>query len=105
MHKEKGNNIEVALLKQPYEISGQEIVFMLSGELQNDIFTKLSPELTGLLRQSLRNDRIVVTSVIKEEQESSSKKLYTSSDKLTYLIEKSPLLKEFRDRLGLETDF
>ena len=104
-YREKGNNIEVALLKQPYEVSGQEIAFILSGELQKDIFAKLSPELTGLLRKSLRNDQIVVTYEIREEQENSSKKLYTSSDKLTYLMEKSPLLKEFKDRLGLETDF
>lgn len=104
-HREKGNNIEVALLKQPYEISGQEIIFILSGELQKDIFAKLSPELTGLLRKSLRNEQITVTCEVKEEPVNSSKKLYTSSDKLTYLMEKSPLLKEFRDRMGLETDF
>lgn len=104
-YREKGNNIEVALLKQPYEVSGQEITFILSGELQKDMFAKLSPELTGLLRKSLRNHQIVVTYEVREEPENPAKKLYTSSDKLTYLMEKSPLLKEFKDRLGLETDF
>ena len=104
-YREKGDNIEVALLKQPYEVSGQEITFILSGELQKDMFAKLSPELTGLLRKSLRNHQIMVTYEIREEPENTAKKLYTSSDKLTYLMEKSPILKEFKERLGLETDF
>ncbi|MBS9525001.1 DNA polymerase III subunit gamma/tau [Litoribacter alkaliphilus] len=103
--KQSGKSMEVAVLRQPIELVDEEVTFLLSGDLQNDIFQKVKPELTGLLRKRLENYKVDVFSVIKEDAVSSGSKLYTSTDKLNYLREKSPALKELQKRFGLETDF
>lgn len=102
--KEKKKNMETAVIKQPFEISEQKIIFFLNGEIQKDIFLKLKPELIALLRQSLQNHKVEISFQIKEEAVNSAK-LYTSTDKLMYLREKSPALKELQKRFGLKTDF
>ena len=97
--------MEMALLNQPFELRDQEVVFMLSMGLHEDLFPKLKPELTGILRRELRNPELEVTFEINPEAENPSKNLYTSREKLGYLMEKSPALKELKKRFGLEADF
>lgn len=98
-------NMEVSVLMQPFEVEEERIHFHLAGELQQDIFSKCKPELTGLLRKKLQHVRVDVTYEIVEEVNEPSKNLYTSTDKLHYLLEKSPALKELQKRFGLEADF
>jgi hypothetical protein len=97
--------METAVIKQPFEINGQQVLFFLNGEIQKDIFLKLKPELTLLLRQSLQNYKVEISFKIKEEVGSNVRRLYTSTEKLMYLREKSAALKELQKRFGLETDF
>ncbi|WP_304516938.1 DNA polymerase III subunit gamma/tau [Cecembia rubra] len=104
-YKEQHKNLEVTVLKQPVELSGETITFKLNGEIQQDIFYKIKPEVFQLLRRKLNNYSIHLESVIAEEATDEKKKLYTSSDKLRYLKEKSPALTELQRRFGLETDF
>jgi DNA polymerase-3 subunit gamma/tau len=103
--KKDHKNMEMALLNQPFELRDQEVVFMLSMGLHEDLFPKLKPELTGILRRELRNPELEVTFEINPEAENPSKNLYTSREKLGYLMEKSPALKELKKRFGLEADF
>ena len=103
--KKDHKNMEMALLNQPFELRDQEVVFMLSIGLHEDLFPKLKPELTGILRRELRNPELEVTFEINPEAENPSKNLYTSREKLGYLMEKSPALKELKKRFGLEADF
>ncbi len=98
-------NMEVSVLMQPFEVEEERVHFHLSGELQQDIFSKCKPELTGLLRKKLKHVRVDVTYEILEETKESSRNLYTSTDKLHYLLEKSPALKELQRRFDLEADF
>ena len=98
-------NMEVSVLMQPFVVEDERVHFRLSGELQQDIFSKCKPELTGLLRKKLQHVRVDVTYEIVEEAIEPSKNLYTSTDKLHYLLEKSPALKELQKRFGLEADF
>lgn len=104
-YKAAHKNMEVAVMRQPFEIREEAIHFLLAGELQRDIFLKCKPELTGLFRKKLLHARLDITYEIKEEAQDQSKNLYTSSDKLRYLLEKSPALKELKKRFELETDF
>lgn len=97
--------MEVALLKQPWELQGERVHFLLSNDLQQEIFSKCKPELTGFFRKKLQHARVEVTFEIQIEAVNQSKNLYTSSDKLRYLLEKSPALKELQKRFDLETDF
>lgn len=103
--KQDHKNMEMALLSQPFELRGQEVVFMLSSGLHEDLFPKLKPELTGILRRKLRHPDVEVTFEITKEVKDPLKNLYTSREKLTYLMEKSPALKELKKRFGLQADF
>jgi len=104
-YKKLGKSMEAAVVKQPFEIDQEKIVFFLQGELQKDIFIKLKPELTGFLKKGLQNHSLEISYEIREEVANTASKLYTSTDKLRYLREKSPALKELQKRFGLETDF
>lgn len=103
--KEKGKHMEIAVIRQPFKIEGSKIFFLLNGEIQKDIFEKIRPELTGILKQFLNQAQLEVSFQINSQTEGAALKLYTSSDKLRYLREKSPALKELQKRFGLETDF
>jgi len=61
-------------------------------------------ELGSFLREKLGNNLITVSSEMKVVEDD-KKKLYTNRDKLDFLMDKNPLLKEMKDRLGLDTDF
>ncbi|NHE55737.1 hypothetical protein [Cyclobacterium plantarum] len=102
---EDHKNMEMALLKQPFEVRGYHVVFFLSKGIQEDLFSKLRPELTGILRRKLQHPELEVSFEVKEEAIDPSKNLYTSSEKLSFLLKKSPALKELKNRFGLETDF
>lgn len=102
---EDHKNMEMALLKQPFEVRDYQLVFFLSKGLQEDLFSKLKPELTGILRRKFNNPELEVSFEVREEAIDPSKNLYTSSEKLGFLLKKSPALKELKNRFGLETDF
>lgn len=103
--KEQGKSMEMAVLNQPFEVEGKEVKFMLSGEIQKDIFSKIKPDFLKFLRKKINNYKVELSFEINAEAVSPGKKLYTSTDKLTYLKDKSPALKELQKRFGLETDF
>lgn len=103
--KKDHKNLEITVLKQPVELQGENIIFKLVGDIQQEIFHKMRPELLGNLRRKLNNYSISLDSVVTEEQENGERKLYTNTDKLNYLREKSPALVELQKRFGLETDF
>jgi len=104
-YKEQGKSMELAVLKQPFELKGDIVTFQLSGEIQKDIFNKAKPDILKFLRKKINNYTIDLNFQINAEAVSPGRKLYTSTDKLTYLREKSPALKELQKRFGLETDF
>ena len=98
-------NLEVTVLKQPVSLDIETITFHLNGEIQQDIFLKIKPEILNMLRRKLNNYSIHIEQEIKEEESGGKQKLYTSTDKLLFLKGKSPALIELQKRFGLETDF
>lgn len=104
-YKSSHKNLEVTVLKQPYRLEGENITFLLNGEIQLDIFNKNRFEVLNLLRRKLNNYTISIESQIQEDAVPEGLKLYTSSDKLNYLLEKHGALKELQKKFGLETDF
>ncbi|UCS93515.1 DNA polymerase III subunit gamma/tau [Echinicola marina] len=103
--KQKRKYQEITLLKQPFEVEANSVNFFLNGELQEHLFSKLKPELMGIVKRKLENDYVEIHYKIREEAVKEEDKLYTSTDKLAYLTKKSPALKELQKRFGLETDF
>jgi hypothetical protein len=98
-------NLELTLLKQPLEVNEQTVRLLLQGDLQMEVFQKAKPIILGLLREKLKNNLLVLEAVEVEEEDESSMRLYTSTDKLNHLKKKSPALSELQKRFGLETDF
>jgi DNA polymerase-3 subunit gamma/tau len=58
----------------------------------------------GELRRRTGYPRLNVQVEVVERQDT-GRKLYTSSDKLEYLMEKYPMLTAMKQRLGLDADF
>ena len=94
---------EYHLLSQPFDVDGTMITLHLLSPVQETMLNGFRSDLIGYLRTKLRNDLIQVTGVIRQSDE--KKMIYTPRDKFEYLQEKIPILKEFKDRLGLDTDF
>jgi DNA polymerase-3 subunit gamma/tau len=90
-------------LTQPFARKDHEIIIHLHNPIQETILNGIKGDLVTYLRETLKNDSI---SVIGELVEGESKQmLYTSREKFDYLMEKNPVLKELKEKLGLDTDF
>ncbi len=94
---------EYQLLIQPIEIRGSHIIIQLLSTVQETMLSNFKSDLTSFLRTQLKNNSILVVGELKETDE--RQMLYTPRDKFEYLIEKNPMLKTLRDRLGLDPDF
>ncbi|MCH7411582.1 DNA polymerase III subunit gamma/tau [Belliella sp. DSM 111904] len=103
--RSKGKNLEATLLKQPFKLENESLVLLLNGEIQEEIFSKAKGDLQQIFRAKLRNDQLSVHYEIKEEAVPEGKRLYTSTDKLNYLLEKHGALRELQRKFNLETDF
>lgn len=94
---------EYQMLIQPVEIRGNEIVIQLLSSVQETMLNNFKGDLITYLREQLRNNSIMVIGELREAEE--KQMLYTPRDKFEFLIEKNPMLKTLRDRLGLDPDY
>jgi DNA polymerase-3 subunit gamma/tau len=94
---------EYQLLIQPFEIRANLITIHLLSTVQETMLNNFKSDLITYLRENLKNNSIMVVGELKETEE--KQMLYTPRDKFEYLLEKNPLLKMMRDRLGLDPDF
>ncbi len=101
--KRKMYQAEYQLLTMPYERQTDLITILLHNPIQETILSTFKSELTVFLRDQLKNSSINVTSELREEE--SKKVMYTPREKFQFLVEKNPLVKELKERLGLDTDF
>jgi hypothetical protein len=91
------------LLSQPYEIRGNQIIVTLLSPVHDTMLNHIKSDLSAYLRERLRNNTIQIMGELQSSDE--KKVIYTNREKFDYLAEKNPLLKELKDRLGLDTDF
>jgi DNA polymerase-3 subunit gamma/tau len=94
---------EYQLLIQPFEIRESNIIIQLLSTVQETMLNNFKGDLITHLRDNLRNNSILVVGELREQEE--KQMLYTPRDKFEYLLEKNPMLKKLRDRLGLDPDF
>jgi hypothetical protein len=98
--------MELAILDQPAKVrEGGELVLQVVGHMQEELVAKMKPELVRLIRKFTGADRVLVGIELKEDSGSDKPMLYTNTDKLNFLREKHPALKEFQRKFGLEVDF
>jgi hypothetical protein len=94
---------EYQLLSQPYQREDGLIVVELLSPVHETMLDNIKSELTAFLRDQLKNYTIQVTGRLQTGEE--KKIIYTNREKFDFLVEKNPMLKELKDRLGLDTDF
>lgn len=94
---------EYHLLIQPIEIRENQIIIHLLSAVQETMLNNFKNDLISYLRENLRNNSILVIGELREVEEKQMR--YTPRDKFEYLLEKNPMLKVLRDRLGLDPDF
>lgn len=92
------------MLSQPYRLQGNVIVVRLLSPVQETMLESIKSELTGYLRERLQNNTLHVAGELLTDGEE-KKVIYTNREKFDFLAEKNPMLKELKDRLGLDTDF
>jgi len=94
---------EFQMLSQPYTVVDNVITVQLLSPVHETMLNNIKSDLTGFLREKLRNNTIQVTGEVQTDED--RKVIYTNREKFDFLAEKNPMLKELRDRLGLDTDF
>jgi hypothetical protein len=94
---------EYQMLSQPYRLEDHLITVELLSPVHETMLNNIKSELTAFLRDQLRNNFIQVTGQLHTGEE--KKIIYTNREKFDFLVEKNPMLRELKDRLGLDTDF
>ena len=101
--KEKGKDKEVMLLKDAYTLENNKVILKLSNEVLKYTFNNIKVELQGYLRANLKNNKVVLDSIVEEIENEDM--MYTNKEKFEHLAKKHPALKELQQKLGLDPDY
>lgn len=94
---------EYQLLCQPYDLNASQVTVHLHNPVQEMMLNNMRTELGAFLREKLQNNTITVVGEMRQVEE--RKVIYTAREKFDYLLARNPMLRELKDRLGLDTDF
>jgi len=94
---------EFHLLSREVDLNGSIVTVALANSVEEPLLQSMMTDLVTYLRNRLSNPTIKVESVMKEMDV--KKMAYTNKEKFDLLAEKNPMLKELKERLGLDTDF
>lgn len=101
MEEHKINFYTILTSSEP-ELNGAEITVMIENTAQESILQAELVEFLNYLRPNLRNfDTSIVTRKVERKV---TNRLYTSTEKYQYLIEKNPKLEEMRRRFNLDVN-
>ena len=94
---------EYQLLKGNIVLEKNQVILSLNNPIQEPLLQGIRTSLIGFLREKLGNNNLMVSGVL--EQAAPSKVIYTNKEKFEHLAEKYPVLKDLKERFGLDTDF
>lgn len=92
------------LLTQGFELVNNTVRAHLLNHFQETLLNEMKLDLLTFLRDSLQNDSIQLGGEVKVAADD-KRVLYTNREKLEHLMEKNPVVKELKDKFGLDTDF
>ncbi|MEQ8927764.1 MAG: hypothetical protein RLO81_18245 [Fulvivirga sp.] len=102
--KAEGRDSEYAVLKQNVRLENEHtIIITFTNSVKLVILDKFRSDLITYLKTKLNNRHIKLETELKEEEQ--SKVPYTNGEKFEFMSEKKPILKELKNRLGLDPDF
>lgn len=99
----KDQHAELAVLKRDYVLSGTIITVPLVSQVEDMLIKSMKASLITFLRDRTGNSSLLVEGKISEDIKT-DKKPYTNKDKFEHLAGKNPVLKEMKDRFGLDPD-
>jgi DNA polymerase-3 subunit gamma/tau len=94
---------EYQLLKRDFTYEDNKIVVTLNNAIEEPFLQNMRTSLIAYLRDKLSNHSIMVTGVLREI-ENNRPMIYTNQERFSYLLEKNPILKELKERFGLDPD-
>lgn len=94
---------EYIMLNRVKTIQGSNITLNLANTVEAQLLHNLKTELLTWLRDQCQDPEITVEHFI--EQTDSERPAYTGKEKLDKLIEKYPVVREFKDRFSLDPEF
>ena len=100
-----GRDSEYSVLNQPIDLKedGLTIPLTLMSPLQEDSLNAIKPELLQRLRGKLGNSGLTLAVTVNREEH--RRRPYTPAEKLKYLADKYPNVRELTRRLELDPDF
>lgn len=78
------------------------VTITVRNKLQVDEIKESRKKIVDILRRKLDNKLLQLR--IKEENNPQTKKPYTTKEKYEHMVKKNPVLKDLRDKLGLDTN-
>jgi DNA polymerase-3 subunit gamma/tau len=94
---------DLSMMRRGYVVEGNIVKLDLQGSVEEMLFRSLTTPLITFLRDRTGNSSLMVEGRI-VEQTNGEKKLYTTKDKFEHLAAKNPVLKEMKEKLGLDPD-
>ena len=99
----KNQMAEYQLLKSDIRLEQNQIFISLNNPIQESLLLGIRTSLVGFLKEKLGNNSIMVSGVL--EQSAPGKVIYTNKEKFEHLAGQFPILKDLKERFGLDTDF
>lgn len=101
--KKKDFAAEHLLLTRNKTIRNQKVTINLANGVEAQLLNTLKTDLLAWLREQCQDPGITVEHIL--EVNETARPAYTGRERLEKLIEKYPMVKEFRDRFGLDPEF
>jgi DNA polymerase-3 subunit gamma/tau len=99
----RDQHAELAVLKREYVLSGTIITVSLVSDVEDMLIKNMKTSLITFLRDRTGSSSLMVEGKIIEIIQT-DKKPYTNKDKFEHLAKKNPVLKEMKERFGLDPD-
>lgn len=100
----KPYQVTYQLLSQEFDFVNNKVIVHLHNHFQETLLDEIRLDLLTFLREGLQNESLQLGGEVKTVADD-KKVLYTNREKFDHLIEKNPVVRELKDRFGLDTDF
>lgn len=94
---------DLSMLKRGYVVEGSMMKINLFGNVENILFDQLKTPLITFLRERTGNSSLLIQTTI-VEQPATERKPHGAKERFEQLAEKNPVLKELKERFGLDPD-
>ena len=89
-----------ALSNVPEISDGNKLLLKIGNSVQEEDVRQIKPELVSWLRKELRNSGIEI--ITKLEKNESERVIFSDSEKLQMMMQKNPVLNEFKQKFNLD---